>query len=165
MRHLSVVPDEWPEERDEVGEANQARKDRLVQNIEQVGDAEGVLELQGDAFLRLPYPTLNAVVGGLAPSDIWFVAAFSGRGKTTLLTSIVDEYIAAGRTVYLMGLESQPKEIRTHLACRHLTRQWYASHGREGAAVDGGDVLSGALHDTHGWLELRKKLKAAIAEQ
>ncbi len=171
-----IVPRE-PEEEDEVGAANQARKDVIWQAGDQVEDAVAELDRESSDYLRMPYPTLDAIVGGMAPGDIWFVAAFSGRGKTTLLTSIVDEYIAAGRTVYFMGLESRPNEIRTHLACRELTRQWYASscrceygvHGsdctRDGVKVDGGDVLSGALLEQHEWPATRRALVEAIRKQ
>jgi hypothetical protein len=67
--------------------------------------------------------------------------------------------------VYFMGLESRPNEIRTHLACRELTRRWHASNGQDGCAVDGGDVLSGALQDTHEWAAIRKQLVASVHQQ
>jgi hypothetical protein len=159
---VALVP---PEEPDEFMSAHLARRDQNSVVADQVGDTLAGLNRCTDDFLRLPYPALDAVVGGLAESDIWFMAAFSGRGKTTLLTSIVDEYVAAGRNVYLMGLESQPNEIRTHLACRELTRRWYASAGQDGARVDGGDVLSGAIQDQPEWPALRKMLVAAVQSQ
>jgi hypothetical protein len=165
-RPLALVQPPPPDPDDDaVDEANKARAYAVFESGDQVAEASVDLERGADAYLRLPYPTLDAVVGGLAPGDIWFVAAFSGRGKTTLLTSIVDEYIAAGKRVYLMGLESRPKEIRTHLACRELTRRWYASGGNDGSRIDGGDVLSGALVDRDDWPKTRKLLKHTIDQQ
>jgi hypothetical protein len=161
--YMAIVPPD--DEQDEYLSAEVARNDAHAATIDQVNDTLADLDRESDDFLRLPYPALDAVVGGLAPSDIWFVAAFSGRGKSTLLTSIVDEYLAAERRVYLMGLESQPNEIRTHLACRELTRRWYASDGRDGAKVDGGDVLSGALQGRDDWHLLRRKLVEVVHAQ
>jgi hypothetical protein len=161
-RMAIVPPDDEP---DEFMSPQIARAEAAGETADQVGVTRADLYRESEDFLRLPYPALDAVVGGLAPSDIWFVAAFSGRGKTTLLTSVVDEYIGAGRNVYLMGLESQPNEIRTHLACRELTRRWYASNGQDGARVDGGDVLSGALQDRAEWPALRRLLVAAVEAQ
>jgi hypothetical protein len=161
---MAIVPPDH-DEQDEFMSAQTARTDALIDTTDQVGATIADLNREASDFLRLPYPALNAVVGGMAESDIWFIAAFSGRGKTTLLTSIVDEYVAQGRNVYLMGLESKPNEIRTHLACRELTRRWFASNGQDGARVDGGDVLSGELQDRADWPALRKLLEATVRTQ
>jgi hypothetical protein len=159
-----VTPD--PDDNDDADEMGFVARDRAAwDTTEQVGEAVADLDRSPSDFLRFPYPSLDAITGGLAQGDIWFVAAFSGRGKTTLLTSIVDEYIAQGRTVYFMGLESKANEIRTHLACRELTRRYYDSQGREGVKVDGGDVLSGALQHLHEWAHTRRELVKAIEMQ
>jgi hypothetical protein len=120
----------------------------------QVGEALADIDRESDAYLRLPFPSLDAVVRGIAPGDIWFVAAFSGRGKTTLLTSLVQWLIDSERVVYYMGLESRPSEIRTHVACK-----------RPDIDLDPGDVLSGELVDRPDWPDTRRRLKAAIEQQ
>lgn len=161
-----MAPDpEDDDEYDPIGQANDDRWQAASETVDQVASALNYLDREASSFLRMPYPSLDAIMGGIAQGDIWFAAAFSGRGKTTLLSSIVDEYVAAGRTVYFMGLESRPNEIRTHLACRDLTRRWYASGGQDGVRVDGGDVLSGALQGTHEWVETRKQLVDAVNRQ
>lgn len=121
---------------------------------DQVGEALADIDRDSDAFLRLPFPSLDAVVRGIAPSDIWFVAAFSGRGKTTLLTSLVQWLIDSERVVYYMGLESRASEIRTHIACK-----------QPGIDLDPGDVLSGELLSRPDWDATRVKLKAAVRAQ
>lgn len=127
----------------------------ISDTAEQVGEALAGLDLDASAYLRLPFPSLDAVVRGIAPGDIWFVAAFSGRGKTTLLTSLVQWLMDSGRTVYYMGLESRPSEIRTHIACK-----------RPDIDLDPGDVLSGELaaHHPH-WPTIRRALVTAIEQQ
>jgi hypothetical protein len=164
-RNLAIVVPDDDDDDDPIGDANAARWNAAEEAGEQVSEALVDLDRESAAFLRLPYPSLDAVVGGIAPGDIWFVAAFSGRGKTTLLTSVVDEYVAAGRTVYFMGLESRPNEIRTHLACRELTRRWHETEGREGTRVDGGDVLSGAAQDRNDWGTVRRQLVESVSRQ
>ena len=163
-RNIALMAPE-PDDEDEFDAAIRARDDVRWEAGDQVAEALAELDRESSGFLRMPYPSLDAIVGGMAPGDIWFVAAFSGRGKTTLLTSIVDEYVAQGRTVYFMGLESRPNEIRTHLACSDLTRRWYATGGREGVRVDGGDVLSGALQHTLEWPDTRRQLVASVEAQ
>jgi hypothetical protein len=120
----------------------------------QVGEALSDIDRDASHFLRLPFPSLDAVVRGIAPGDIWFVAAFSGRGKTTLLTSLVQWLLDSERVVYYMGLESRPSEIRTHIACK-----------RPDIDLDPGDVLSGELVGRADWDETRVRLKAAIRAQ
>lgn len=121
---------------------------------EQVGAALADLDRDASAFLRLPYPSLDAIVRGIAPADIWFFAAFSGRGKTTLLTSLVQWLLDTGRVVYYMGLESKPSEIRTHIACK-----------RPDIDLDPGDVLSGELIEQPHWPATRLKIEDALIEQ
>jgi archaellum biogenesis ATPase FlaH len=130
------------------------RKHPLGAIAEQVGEAMADLDRDESAFLRLPFPSLDAVVRGIAPGDIWFVAAFSGRGKTTLLTSLVQWLLDSERVVYYMGLESRPSEIRTHIACK-----------QPDIDLDPGDVLSGELMRYPNWDETRVRLKAAVYSQ
>jgi hypothetical protein len=130
------------------------RKSPLVVMSDQVGDALSDLNRESDEFLRLPFPSLDAVVRGIAPGDIWFVAAFSGRGKTTLLTSLVQWLLDSDRVVYYMGLESKPSEIRTHIACK-----------RPDIDLDPGDVLSGELMSHPDWPATRRKLVEAVTSQ
>lgn len=130
------------------------RQHPQVATAEQVGEALADLDRESSAFLRLPFPSLDAVVRGIAPGDIWFVAAFSGRGKTTLLTSLVQWLLDTNRVVYYMGLESRPSEIRTHIACKHSSID-----------LDPGDVLSGELLNRPEWPALRRKLVDHITAQ
>jgi len=92
------------------------------------------------------------MVGGIAPGDVWFLASFSGNGKTSLLMSLVLRLLGAGRTVFYMGLESRPHILRTHLACLRL-------------GLDVGDVLSGAARAWPNWDEKRAELLADLEYQ
>jgi hypothetical protein len=130
------------------------RKSPLQELTDQVGEALCDIDREPESFLRLPFPSLDAVVRGIAPGDIWFVAAFSGRGKTTLLTSLVQWLLDSAMVVYYMGLESRPSEIRTHIACK-----------RPDIDLDPGDVLSGELLGRADWPETRRKLRDAVMAQ
>lgn len=104
----------------------------VVEASDQIVDALAEIHRQPDEYLHFPWPTLDALVGGIAPGDVWFLAGFSGNGKTSFLMSAVDQWWAAGRRVVYLGLESRPKTLRTHWACRRLD-------------LDPGDALSGEL--------------------
>lgn len=103
-----------------------------------------------ERFLRFPWPSIDGLVGGFGPGQVWFVGAYSGHGKTTFLMSAVDEWHTAGKAIYFMGLESKPSILRTQWACLRL-------------GLDSGDVLSGALHGTDGWEFTRERLRDEIS--
>jgi KaiC/GvpD/RAD55 family RecA-like ATPase len=118
-----------------------AADDTFVQCVE----ARDRLMLPPDAYLRLPWPSVDALVGGIAPGDVWFVAGFSGNGKTTWLMNLVNILLMLGRTVYYLGLETRPDVLRTHLACLRL-------------GLYPGDILSGECKTWEAWPQIRPLL-------
>jgi replicative DNA helicase len=131
---------------------DRAKHQAAVSAFEQTHDASRLLDMPADAHMHLPFAALDSLVGGIAPGDVWFTAAFSGNGKTSLLMSLVRSLLASGRTVYYMGLESRPNILRTHLACLRL-------------GYDVGEVLSGAAKRWSGWEGIRAELKADLTQQ
>lgn len=123
-----------------------------VHTSDQVADAMALLSLPASAYLHLPFTALDGIVGGMGPGDIWFLAAFSGNGKTALLMSTVQRILTSGGTVYYMGLESRPHILRTHLACLRL-------------GYDVGAVLSGAAKSWSNWDGIRAELVADVRQQ
>lgn len=103
-------------------------------------------------FLKMPWAALSEVVGGIGPGEVWFVGAYSGHGKTTFLTSALDEWFNAGKAVYFMGLESKPKTLRTHWACKRL-------------GIDAGEVLTGKYSERADWPFVRAQLEREIKQQ
>jgi KaiC/GvpD/RAD55 family RecA-like ATPase len=98
---------------------------------DEIGGAIGDLERPASDYTRFPWPSLAGLVGGMPGGEICFVGAFSGHGKTTFLSTLTDEvYTQRSGRVYYMGLESRPKTLRTHWACKRL-------------GLDAGDILSG----------------------
>ena len=94
---------------------------RAVDDVfEQTLAARKNLMLPTSSYLHLPWPNVDALIGGIAPGDVWFVAGFSGNGKTTWLMNFVHESLTQGKTVYYLGLETRPAVLRTHLACLRL---------------------------------------------
>lgn len=120
--------------------------------FDQALEARDRLFLKPDQYLHFPWPSVDALIGGLAPGDVWFLAGFSGNGKTTLLLNLVYLLLETGRTVYYLGLETKPSVLRTHLACLRLG--YYA-----------GDVLSGAAKQLTDWPHMREQLVAALERQ
>jgi KaiC/GvpD/RAD55 family RecA-like ATPase len=127
----------------------------LEPRVEGVGQSsEALFDLKRDRtdFLHLPFPSLDSVVGGIGKGEVWFVGAYSGHGKTTFLTSALDAWFDQGKGIYFMGLESRPKVLRTHWACKRL-------------GLDAGDVLSGKASLMADWEFQRKRLSEEIKSQ
>lgn len=99
---------------------------------DQVNDAIIALGRHPDTFVRWPFPDLDALTGPMAPGNVWFICAASGGGKTTFVASLIDLWRLAEKRVYVMPLETRPREFRTYLACM-------------AAGVHPGDALSGQL--------------------
>lgn len=106
--------------------------DPHVELTDQVCDALDLIDRPAAAFLRWTFPELDALTGGMAPGDVWFVCAFSGNGKTTFLSSAIDGWFEQGKKIYVLPLETQPDVFRTYWACQRL-------------GIHPGDVLSGEM--------------------
>jgi KaiC/GvpD/RAD55 family RecA-like ATPase len=124
----------------------------IVTASDQVADAMTDLDRHPDSFLRWPFSDLNALTGPMAPGNVWFVCAASGGGKTTFVASAIDQWRLAGKKVYVMPLETRPREFRTYLAC--MT-----------AGVHPGDALSGHLRTMPDGEAKRTLLKSELAQQ
>jgi hypothetical protein len=103
-----------------------------IEQTEQASEAMVDLDRHPDTFVRWPYEDLDALTGPMAPGDVWFVCARSGGGKTTFVSSTILRWLADGKRLYVLPLETRPKSFRTYLACM-------------AAGVQPGDALSGAL--------------------
>lgn len=104
-------------------------------------------------WLHLPWPNIDAIVDGIGEGEVWFVGGFSGAGKTTWLMNLSCELLEQQKTVYYVGTETKPKELRTRLAC-----------AREG--IYAGDVMSGKAARTYThWESVRERLVADIQRQ
>lgn len=119
---------------------------------DQVTDALADLDRPAEAYLHFPWPALDGVVGGMPAGDIWFLAGFSGQGKTTFISSVVDAWYEEGRRIYWLGLESRGKTLRTHWACKRL-------------GIDAGEVLTGKLKHMPNWAATREAVRAEIMSQ
>jgi hypothetical protein len=106
--------------------------DEDVEASDQIVDA--LLDISRDPalYLHWPFPTLDGLVGGMAPGELHYVCAFSSGGKTTFLATATNRWLELGKRVFVMPLETQPKKFRTHLACQRL-------------GIHPGDAFSGDL--------------------
>lgn len=128
------------------------RINAAAEAVAQTDEATDALFLERDAWLRLPWPSLDDVVGGIGGGNVWFVGGFSGNGKTTFLMNLTAELLLQDRVVYYLGTETRANELRTRLACQRVG--CYA-----------GDVLSGASREWDNWPFVRARLLEDIQLQ
>lgn len=127
-------------------------RDPINVAADQVCDALIALERPAHHFLRMPWPSLNALVGGIQPGAVWFLGGFSGNGKTTLLMTLLDLLYQSDKRVYYLGLESDPLELRTTWAAIRL-------------GILPGDALTGELHLQPNGPALAAALAADLKDQ
>lgn len=124
----------------------------IAEQDAQVGEALDFLDLKAEDFLRYPWPLLDQALGGLSPRRPHWFAAHTGAGKTSLVETLKKHYMIAGKRVYSAGLELQPSELRTVVACRML-------------GVDHGELFKGNLQRGADWPTLRETLRREIQSQ
>lgn len=84
---------------------------------------EAALERNARTMSRLipsPWQGMLDLVGRMGLGQISMLAAVSGGGKSTLVRSMVDSLIRQGCGVYILGLETQPDELRMDYAAMRL---------------------------------------------
>lgn len=111
-------------------------------------DMNKFLSMPADRFVHYPWPDLDRVVGGMLPGELHYVCAFSGNGKTLFMLSLVHEWLAAGKRVYFMGLETTPRYLLVNLCGLR-------------AGVPAPDVLTGRVWDQPHWPEMKERLRDA----
>jgi KaiC/GvpD/RAD55 family RecA-like ATPase len=87
----------------------------------------------GDAFIRWPWPALDALTGGMAPGSVHYVVGYSGGGKSTFLRSAILRWALAEVPLSVLPLEETADTLAVQLACHALT-------------IDPGAILSGDAH-------------------
>lgn len=149
MSPLTIVPaDEHP---DDDGETFEVR-DPAREAQDQAREALDAIRRPASEYLHLPWRALDEVADGIPPGDVWYVGGFSGDGKTTLLTSLTLDGVAAGWQVYYLGLESRANVIRTHFACKSL-------------GLDAGDLLTGAYLQWADHEAVRERVRLELKRQ
>lgn len=128
------------------------RIDAAAAALEQTDEAEDALYLEADAWLHMPWQSVDDLVGGIGAGNVWFVGGFSGNGKTTFLMNLTDQLLGQDRVVYYLGTETKANELRTRLACQRV-------------GVYSGDVLSGKSREWLNWPDIRARLRADITAQ
>lgn len=111
----------------------------------QVEGAENYLHAAATDFLHWPWPELDEQVGGMAPGTLHYVISPSKGGKTTLLLSAVQRWIADGRYVVYGGFEMTAEVLRTMIAAQRC-------------GIDPGDVLTGAWLGFTNYAALRERM-------
>lgn len=118
----------------------------------QVDEAQRFLDLEADAFFRFPWPKLDALVGGLAPGTLSFLAGHPGGGKTSWLLTLITRCVAAGQRITYAGLETRPNKLRAQVAARVL-------------GIDPGPIFAGVTQRDPHWPDIRARLKAEVERQ
>jgi KaiC/GvpD/RAD55 family RecA-like ATPase len=127
--------------------------DPEAQVIDETIEASSDLFRPEENYHHMPWGALDQVMGGMPGGEVCTVCAFSSQGKTTYLTSLVDElFETTKKKIYFMGLESKPKTLRTHWAAKRC-------------GIDAGDLLSGAFLKWMNFREVRDTVGKEIASQ
>ena len=61
---------------------------------------------------RLPWDSVDTVVGPVLPGTWWVLGAYTGRGKTTTMMSLLADLAERGRRVTVFALEMKPPLMR-----------------------------------------------------
>lgn len=124
-----------------------------VQAGHEIQEAISDLYREPHEYHHLPWPALDKSVGGMPGGEICFVVAFSSNGKTMFLTSMLNElFERTKKKIYYMGLESRPKTLRTHWACKRL-------------GYDAGDFFSGRFLEWPNHQAIRAELNDEVNSQ
>lgn len=130
------------------------KRDPSLVSSDQIASAQIAMDRPLSEYVHLPFSSVDAIVGAIPPGDVGFISAFSGRGKTTFVTSAVKGFLDAGKRVYCLPLESEPMRFRTHLACKAL-------------GLHAGMVLTGEYKKANpeAWPALRKTIVDELDRQ
>lgn len=113
--------------------------------VAQAMDALDDLALPPTAYKHLPWPSLDAIIGGIGPGKLWYLPMYSGTGKTSILASLCESLVMRGDRVYCLPMESTPVEWMRHLACRQI-------------GIDPGNVATGRQQERSDWPTVREEL-------
>lgn len=69
---------------------------------------------------------LDKALGGVTPTDLVFIGARSGAGKTSLTTMLASNVSQMNKNVYLFALEADRGEIETRLLYTEFAKLYYA---------------------------------------
>lgn len=118
-----------------------------------------LLDLPASAGFRYPWPTLDAVTGGVEPGGVVILQARTGNGKTTFTRSLVDICLAQGRRTYVLATESRPGLWRGAWACLRAGEPpgyWTSLDAQR-------DVEAGVISEAN-YRERRDRIEAARAD-
>lgn len=62
-----------------------------------------------------PWRSLERATGGLAPGNLWYVAARLGQGKSWTLGCMIREAVMAGKRALLYSLEMPQRQVQTRM--------------------------------------------------
>jgi replicative DNA helicase len=65
--------------------------------------------------IHMPWKTLQRVTGGIAPGDLWYLAARLGQGKSWSLACIIKDALLAGKRVAMFSLEMPERQVATRI--------------------------------------------------
>jgi hypothetical protein len=86
-------------------------------DAEVAGEFEAFLAKDESQFVRFPWTTVDAMMGGMLPGEVHYVGAFSGNGKTLFMLSLAREWAQRMIGVHYLGLETTRMALRTQLIC------------------------------------------------
>jgi replicative DNA helicase len=101
-----------------------AAVDTPAQSLAAAADERAALDQAALDAIALPWPSVDALVGDLAPGRLTIVTAATGNGKTTFLLNVVSEI--AHRSRRECGLVQPWTYLGTEMSAAELWRTWAA---------------------------------------
>lgn len=91
--------------------------DFQTEAADQVEEARTRLDKDFSRAIAMPWTRLHGEIGhGLLPEQFWALAADSGMGKTTLVSSAIEQWLRLARKVFMLPLEQGVDTTRLYLA-------------------------------------------------
>jgi len=100
---------------------------------------------RGENLLWFGISYLDDALIGISKSDLILIGAYSGSGKTELVTSVAIRNVEIGKRVCFMALEAEEMEIENRILYRLMTRHFYSDSSRPKVDLDYGNWLHGFL--------------------
>lgn len=111
------------------------------------------------SMIRLGVPFLDRATGGMRKTDLLLVGAYSGAGKTELVSTIARANVAKGKRVHFFALEAEEREIERRIIYKYLAKAFYDDPKRPKVNLTYRNWLLGLVdNDVYGYETYAQKI-------
>lgn len=125
-------------------------------NFREVIDQDIEKRIQiGERRLNFGIDFLDDFLMGIWKEDLVLVGAYSGAGKTQLVTNIALHNVEKGRNVHFFALEADEYEIERRILFNLVARLYFKGHSEKQVQITPGDFMVGNIAKELIHLELK----------